>query len=82
MVYVTSLHTVRATFEDCRYVLDLFHNLRIRVTTKDIYVSQFYHSELEGRLAHSGHISVPQIFIGGQHVGVGYTTPPAGEACE
>lgn len=73
MVYVTSFRGVRATFEDCRYVLDLFHNLRIRVVTKDIYLSQFYHSEMEGRLRHScggGHICVPQIFIGGQHIGV------------
>ena len=71
VVYVTSLRGVRSTFEECRYVLDLFHNLRVRVVTKDIYVYQFYHRELEERLRQdSGHANVPQVFIGGQHVGV------------
>lgn len=69
MVYVTSFRGVRATFEECRYVLDLFHNLRIRVVTKDIYMYQFYHRELEERLLR-GQSSVPQVFIGGQHIGV------------
>ena len=70
-VYVTSFRGVRSTFEECRYVLDLFHNLRVRVVTKDIYVYRFYHRELEERLRRqSGHVSVPQVFIGGQHVGV------------
>ena len=72
VVYATSFRGVRATFEECRYVQDLLHNLRIRVTTKDIYVYQYYHKELEERLRHGhrGHISVPQVFIGGQHIGV------------
>ena len=71
VVYVTSFRGVRSTFEECRYVLDLFHNLRVRVVTKDIYVYRFYHRELEERLTRqSGHVSVPQVFIGGQHVGV------------
>ena len=71
VVYVTSFRGVRSTFEECRYVLDLFHNLRVRVVTKDIYVYRFYHRELEERLRRqqSGH-GVPQVFIGGQHVGV------------
>lgn len=69
VVYVTSFRGVRATFEECRYVLDLFHNLRIRVVTKDIYMYQFYHRELEERLL-GGQSSVPQVFIGGQHIGV------------
>ena len=71
VVYVTTFRGVRATFEECRYVLDLFHNLRIRVVTKDIYMYQFYHRELEERLKHSHeHCCVPQVFIGGQHIGV------------
>lgn len=71
VIYVTSFRGVRSTFEECRYVQDLFHNLRVRVVTKDIYVYQFYHKELEERLKQrSGHVNVPQVFIGGQHVGV------------
>lgn len=71
VVYVTSFRGVRATFEECRYILDLFHNLRIRVAVKDIYMHQFYHKELEERLKHVyGQVGVPQVFIGGQHLGV------------
>ena len=51
-------------------MLDLFHNLRVHVESRDIYVNQFYLRELEERLRQYGHISVPQVFIGGQHVGV------------
>ena len=55
-------------------MLDLFHNLRVRVVVKDIYMVDYYHRELEERLKHdstiAGHVSVPHVFIGGQHVGV------------
>ena len=71
VIYVTSFRGVRSTFEECRYILDLFHNLRIRVEDKDIYMHKFYFKELEERLQKYGdQLSVPQVFISGQHIGV------------
>ena len=70
VAYVTSFRSVRGTFEECRYILDLFHNLRVRVEARDVYTSQFHLRELEERLKWRGHVIIPQVFIGGQHVGV------------
>lgn len=71
VIYTTSFRGVRHTFEECRYVLDLFHKLRIRVENRDIYMHKFYYKELEERLLQrGGHISVPQVFISGQCIGV------------
>ena len=71
MVYTTSFRGVRATFEECRYILDLFHNLRVRVEERDIYIHKFFFKELEDRLQHyADQLKVPQVFINGQHIGV------------
>ena len=68
VVYSTSFRGVRATFEDCNYVLSLFHNMRVRIENRDIYVEQYYYRELEERLGEA--VQVPQVFIRGQHIGV------------
>lgn len=60
---------MRSTFEECKYVLSVFHNFRVRVEERNIYVHKFYHSELEERLG-GKKVSVPQVFISGQHIGV------------
>ena len=69
MIYTTSFHGVRSTCEECKYVVSVFHNLRVRVEEKDIYVHKFYHNELEERLQKRG-VAVPQVFVGEQHIGV------------
>jgi len=69
VIYTTSFHGVRSTCEECKYVVSVFHNLRVRVEEKDIYVHKFYHNELEERLQKRG-VAVPQVFVGGQHIGV------------
>ena len=69
MVYTTSFRGLRATFEECKYALALFHNLRVAVEERDVYVHRFFLRELEERL-HGSRVSVPHIFIGGQHIGV------------
>ena len=69
MIYTTSFHGVRSTYEECKYVLSVFHNLRVKVEEKDIYVHKFYHNELEERLQKRC-VAVPQVFVGGQHIGV------------
>lgn len=69
VIYTTSFHGVRSTYEECKYVLSVFHNLRVKVEEKDIYVHKFYHNELEERLQKRC-VAVPQVFVGGQHIGV------------
>ena len=71
MVYTTSFRGVRSTFEECKYVLSVFHNLRVRVEERDIYVHKYYHSELEERIeGEEERVNVPQVFISGQRIGV------------
>lgn len=68
LLYTTSVGTVRGGLKDCKYVADTFHNLRVRVEERDVYKEQGYLRELEERLG--GRPLVPQVFIGGQHIGV------------
>ena len=68
VVYTTTFRGVRSTFEDCKYVLSLFHNLRVLVDERDVYMNSFYYRELEERLGER--LSVPQVFLSGQHIGV------------
>lgn len=72
IVYTTSIRTVRKTYDDCKYVLGVFHNLRVRIEERDIYINEFHHRELEERLDLKNvlKLPVPQIYINGQHVGV------------
>lgn len=74
VVYTTSFRGLRATFEECKFALSLFHNLRVAVQERDIYVNQFFRRELEERLR-CDKASVPQIFISGQHIGVRVLIP-------
>ena len=69
VIYTTTFRGVRSTFEECKYVLSVFHNLRVRVEERDIYVHKFYLKELEERLQ-GDRCTVPQVFISGQHIGV------------
>ena len=72
VVYTTSFKGVRHTYEECRYILTVFHNLRVRVEERDIYIHKFYQRELEERLGVEEAITlpVPQVYINGQHIGV------------
>ncbi len=72
VVYTTSFRGVRHTYEECRYILTVFHNLRVSVQERDIYVHQLFHRELEERLGieHDAQLPVPQVYINGQHLGV------------
>ena len=76
MVYTTSFKGVRHTYEECRYILTVFHNLRVRVEERDIYIHKFYQRELEERLGVEEAIKlpVPQVYINGQHIGVSEAT--------
>ena len=50
IIYTTSFSGVRGTYEDCKYILSLFYNHRVRVEERDMYMNQSYHRELDERL--------------------------------
>lgn len=72
IVYTTSFRGVKATFEECRYVLSVLYLFRVRVTQKDVYMHKSYYTELEARLGQEDavKVTVPQVYISGQHIGV------------
>jgi len=69
IIYTTSFRGVRSTYEECKYVLSVFHNLRVKVEERDVYVHKFFYNELMERLQRMS-AAVPQVFISGQHIGV------------
>lgn len=72
IVYTTSFRGVKATFEECRYVLSVLYLFRVRVTQKDVYMHKSYYTELEARLGQEDavKVTIPQVYISGQHIGV------------
>lgn len=71
-MYLTSFRGVRSTFEECRYVKTVLHNLRVKVEERDIYMNKHFYKEMDDRLEEYGvsKLAVPQVFISGQHIGV------------
>jgi glutaredoxin domain-containing cysteine-rich protein 1 len=49
-------------------VLSIFHNYRVKIDERDVYVHQHFHHELEERLG-GKRMNLPQVFINGQHIG-------------
>lgn len=68
IVYTTSFRGVRSTFEDCKYVLLVLHNLRMKVDERDTYTHPAYITEMETKIGCSP-CKLPQVFIGGKHIG-------------
>ena len=69
IIYTTSFSGVRGTHEDCKYILSLFYNHRVKVEERDVYMNQSYHRELDERLR-GDDCTLPQVFINGEHIGV------------
>ena len=69
IVYTTSFRGVRSTFEDCKYVLLVLHNLRMEVDERDTYTNPSYITEMEKKVGCT-QCKLPQVFIGGRHIGV------------
>lgn len=63
VVYVTSMHAVRETFEQCQFVLQTLRNHQVVFTSKDIYLHPDYSEELRLRLGDPDNITVPQVIV-------------------
>ncbi|XP_050230322.1 uncharacterized protein At5g39865 [Mercurialis annua] len=68
VVYFTSLRGIRKTYEDCCAVRMIFRGFRVAVDEKDISMDSSYRKELQSMVKGKA-MSLPQVFIRGEHIG-------------
>lgn len=68
VLYFTSLRGIRKTYEDCCAVRMIFRGLRVALDERDISMDSSYRKELQSKLKGKA-LSLPQVFIRGNHIG-------------
>ncbi|KAH6766505.1 hypothetical protein C2S52_017488 [Perilla frutescens var. hirtella] len=68
VIYFTSLRGIRRTFHDCQSVRMVFRGLRVNVDERDLSMDVAYKKELQ-ELFGEKNVSLPQVFIKGNHIG-------------
>eukprot|EP00117_Sycon_ciliatum_P007525 scpid70073/ scgid2099/ Glutaredoxin domain-containing cysteine-rich protein CG31559 len=68
VLYTTSMKAVRGTHGECIKVTRLFGALRVKFDVKDVLLHPDFMDELQERVDDPD-ITVPQVFINGEHVG-------------
>ncbi|KAL9240002.1 hypothetical protein vseg_014268 [Gypsophila vaccaria] len=68
VLYFTSLRGIRKTYEDCSTVRMILRGFRVVVDERDISMDSSYRKELQDALVGKA-VSLPQLFIRGEHIG-------------
>ncbi|XP_001990907.2 glutaredoxin domain-containing cysteine-rich protein CG12206 [Drosophila grimshawi] len=68
VLYTTSMGIVRETYAKCANVKQILRTLLIKFEERDVFMSIEYQKEMRERM-HNETISVPQLFVEGQHIG-------------
>jgi glutaredoxin domain-containing cysteine-rich protein 1 len=69
VLYFTSLEAIPRTFQDCCAVRDILRGLRATVDERDLSINGSFASELAALLPHRPKVTLPQLFVGGRHLG-------------
>ncbi|XP_023527461.1 uncharacterized protein At3g28850-like [Cucurbita pepo subsp. pepo] len=68
VIYFTSLRGIRKTYEDCCWIRTIFRGFRVPVDERDISMDSSYRKELQSAIG-GKKLSLPQVFIRGNHIG-------------
>ncbi|XP_070554808.1 glutaredoxin domain-containing cysteine-rich protein CG12206-like [Ptychodera flava] len=72
IIYTTSMSIIRGTYEKCQFVKKLFQNHRVKFEERDIYLNKHNQKDLQERLGKDSPLTVPQVVIDGEILGVSF----------
>ncbi|CAJ1970664.1 unnamed protein product [Sphenostylis stenocarpa] len=70
VVYYTSLHAVRPTFDACKNVFSILRGFRVKIDDRDVSIDSGFAAELKQIMGlRQAELGLPHVFIAGKYVG-------------